>query len=483
MSADETVSVKPIHREITSNDQIEGSFDNAITYYKGSSVLRACEAFVGADKWQTFIRSYIRRHASGNADDRDFVGEMRAALGDAVATAFDTYIHQPGVPVVTVTCDKDHLALAKARSFPAGSHPPPTKFYTWPIPVCVRFGDGAKSQRACTTTDSIPVDKCPAWIEPNDNATGYYRSVVDPKLLDATKLSGAEKRMALSDLRSMVTREQLSIDVAIARAAKLAADPDPVVALWAIGSAQFRDDAFDDAFYAAAKRWRVANFGGLARALGWKRAAGDSDDREKLREQLVGFVADSDPAFAKQATKLADAWLAKPTKLDDGLVRAALQAAAEDGDPARFDRYAAAAKAATDVSVRDQILNGIGGFRTPELATKTLDLVLGHDLDIRDTWWLILYEASRRETRDVAIEFLKAHLAELLPRLRDDEQGWLTGGLAGLACDSAHRDALAELVKPYESKFDDIKRGFEKSAQCIKQMEYDKPALERLVKK
>ncbi len=483
MSADETVSVKPIHREITSNDQIEGSFDNAITYFKGASIIHACEAFVGADKWQTFIRSYIRKHASGNADDRDFVTEMRAALGDAVATAFDTYVHQPGVPVVTITCDKDHLAIAKARSFPAGTHPPPTRVYTWPIPVCVRFGDATHSQRACTTTDSIPVDKCPAWIEPNDSASGYYRSIIDPKLLDVAKLSGTEKRMALSDLRSMVSREQLSLDVAIGRAAKLAADPDPVVALWAVDNAQFRTDAFDDAFDHAAKQWRVANFGKLARALSWKRAAGDSDDREKLREQVVSLVADADPAFGKQGATIADEWLAKHAKLDDELVVAALQAAAEYGDAARFDRYVAAAKAATSVSERGMIINGIGGFRTPALAQKALDLVLGHDLDIRDTWRLAIYEASHRETRDIAIEFLKAHLGELLPRLRDDEQGWLTGALAGMACDTAHRDAFAALVKPYESKFDDIKRGFEKSAQCIKQLEHEQPALERLVKK
>ncbi|HEY1546893.1 MAG TPA: M1 family metallopeptidase [Kofleriaceae bacterium] len=483
MAADETVSVKPIHRVITSNDQIEGSFDNAITYFKGASIIHACEAFVGADKWQTFIRSYIRKHAGGNADDRDFVNEMRAALGDPVATAFDTYIHQPGVPVVTVTCEKDHLAIAKSRSFPAGSHPPPTRFYTWPIPVCVRYGDATHSQRACTTTDSITVDKCPAWIEPNDSASGYYRSIVDPKLFDVAKLSGDEKRMGVSDLRSMVTREQLAIDVAIGRAAKLASDPDPVVALWAVDNAQFRNDVFGDAFVIAAQKWRVANFGRLAHALGWKRAAADSDDREKLRESVVALVADADPAFGKQATKLADEWLAKHGKIDDALIVAALQASAQYGDAARFDRYVAALKAATSASDREILVNGIGGFRTPELATKALDLVLGHDLDIRDTWRLVIYEASHRETRDLAIAWLEAHLAELMPRLRDDEQGWLTGGLAGLACDAAHRDAFAALVKPYEAKYDDIKRGFEKVDQCIKQMTHDQAALERLVKK
>ena len=484
MSADETASVKPMHREITSNDQIEGSFDNAITYDKGSSVLHACEAFVGADKWRTFIRGYIRKHAGGNATDRDFVGEMRAALGDQVAIAFDTYVHQPGVPAVTVTCEKDHLAIAKTRSLPSGIEPPAGPTPVWPIPVCVRFGDATHAQRVCSTTDSIPVDKCPSWIEPNDSASGYYRSVIEPSLLDAggAKLTPAEKRMALADLRSMVQRDQLGIDVAIARAVKLARDPDPVVANTAVGEAQFRSDPFDDAFATATRKWRATSFGALARQLGWKRAAGDSDDRERLRESVLSLVGDADAAFARDAARVADDWLAKRPKLDDGLVEVALQTAARWGDAARFDRYVAAAKTAT-VSDRELIVGALGGFVQPELVTKTLDVVLGHDLDIRDTWRLIIYAASHRESRDMTIEFLKAHLAELLPRLRDDEQGWLLGALAGIACDSAHRDAFAALVKPYESKYDDIKRGFEKSAQCIKQMEHDRPALERLVKK
>ncbi|HEY3804140.1 MAG TPA: M1 family metallopeptidase [Kofleriaceae bacterium] len=488
MSADETASVKPMHREIKTKDDIEGSFDNEITYYKGASVMRACEAFVGAEKWQRFIRGYIHKHAGGNADDRDFVTEMRAALGDAVATGFDTYVHQAGVPVVSVTCEKDHLAIHKGRSLPAGMPRPPTKLISWPIPVCVRYGDTAGHGRACTTKDSVDVDRCPAWIEPNDNATGYYRSVIDPKLLDAktakdAKLSPFEKRMALYDLRSMVKRDQLSIDVAIARAAQLAKDPDPVVALTGVDESLFRDDAFDDAFHAAADQWRIAELGGLARALSWHRAPGDSDDREKLREELVSLVARVDPAFARQGAKIADEWLAKHSKLDDGLLEAALQAAAQAGDAARFARYVAAAKAASTVAERDMLVGALGEFRSPELAKQALDLVLGHDLDIRDTWRIVAVEASRWETRDLALAFLQAHLAELMPRLRDDEQGWLTSALVADTCDAAHRDAFAALVKPYAAKFDAITRGLEKSQQCIEQMSRQRTALDRLVKK
>src|SRR5580704_1813246 len=267
MTSDETLSAQPIHRPVDSRDAIESSFDNDSTYWKGASIVRACEAFVGADTWRDFIRGYIRKHAGGNATDRDFVDEMRAALGAPVADAFETYISQPGVPLVDVQCKGDHLAIARTRSLPPGATDPSP--HAWPIPVCVRFGDAKHATRACTATDSISVDKCPTWIAPNDDATGYYRSIVDPKLLDPkspAKLSGAEKRMAVVDLRAMVTRGELTIDRLLALVPALVADAEPLVALAAV-EMSVRADALDDATYAAWRAWRLRTFGPLARSL------------------------------------------------------------------------------------------------------------------------------------------------------------------------------------------------------------------------
>src|SRR5262249_35867588 len=49
MSADETLAAHPIRRAVTSRDGIEASFDNDVTYYKGASMFRMFEAFVGRD--------------------------------------------------------------------------------------------------------------------------------------------------------------------------------------------------------------------------------------------------------------------------------------------------------------------------------------------------------------------------------------------------------------------------------------------------
>ena len=487
MASDETQAALPIHRPVETRDAIEGSFDNDSTYFKGASIIRACEAFVGADKWRDFIRGYVRKHAGGNATHRDFIDDMRAALGDPAANAFDTYVSGVGVPLVSVGCDGDRLSVSRIRSLPPD--PAGVIRLAWPTPVCVRFGDATHAKRECTITDAIPVAACPQWIEPNDNATGYYRSIIDPKLLDPkspAKLSAAEKQMAVADLRAMVKHDGgwggASIDTLLALVPVLAADRDPLVAMAAVGAADVRADAFDDATYAAYRAWRLRVLGPLARSLTWHRGKADSEERELLREAVLLRVGADDPQLARDAATLADGWLAKPTKLDDGLLDAALAVSAATGDAARFDRYVAAAKAAADTTDRQRMLGVLTSFRDSKLATRALELVIGHDFDIRDSQDIVTNALGNRWVRDALLDFLKAHLDEVLGKLRDDEQAWLLTAIAGAYCDAPHREATAELVKSHAANLA-VARALEKAQQCEAEIGRESTALHRLVRK
>ena len=52
---------------------------------------------------------------------------------------------------------------------------------------------------------------------------------------------------------------------------------------------------------------------------------------------------------------------------------------------ARFERYLAAAKAARDRTEHQRLLSTLGTFTDPAIAKRSLELVLGHDLDMRDS--------------------------------------------------------------------------------------------------
>ena len=497
MPSDETLSAHPIEQLVTTNEAIETSFDGALTYNKGSTVLRQLEMFVGEAKWQAFLRGYLRKHAGGNASAGDFVGEMRAALGAPAADAFELYITRPGVPLANVRAEckpSPQLVLAPMpRALPAGVQAATEDQPVFRVPVCVRYGDGHHSETACSTGDAIPVTFCPTWILPNAGGYGYYRSHVELAgalaLLQpghVAKPTVPEKLMLVADLAAMVKRDELPIDQALPLVAQLARDPDPKFAVAADEVAPLQSAGFAEPLYEASRAWSVKIYAPLAKRLGWHRRAGDSDDLQRLRGVALRHVASLDPTTRRQAEQLADRWTADRTGLDDDLVGTALSAAAYKGDAARFARYVAVAKHPRDASEARRLLAAIGAFTAPELVERAQAMVLARDLDLRDTQNILWSQLALHETRVATLRFLEAHLDELLARMRDDEASWLLGAVAGAFCDATHRAAAAKLLVPRAAKIDgaqnSVTRGLELADHCIAEVARELPALHRFFK-
>jgi hypothetical protein len=243
----------------------------------------------------------------------------------------------------------------------------------------------------------------------------------------------------------------------------------------------------DDAMYQAAKRWYHKAFGARARQLGWLRKPKDSDERHELRQAIVPLVATEDPALFAEATRLADRWLTDHTGITDDLAWQALTVAAYHGNEARFDRYLAAAKAARDRTEQQRMLDTLGMFADPGLANKALAVVLGHELDLRDSIGIVQDVLGHRETRDLGFAFVEAHLDELLARMRHDDAAVFLSVLAGRLCDPERKARMAALVLPRAAKIDGaqshVTRALELSDQCIALVQHQLPALHRVLDK
>src|SRR5262249_3428457 len=157
------------------------------------------------------------------------------------------------------------------------------------------------------------------------------------------------------------------------------------------------------------------------------------------------------------------------------------------GDAARFDRYLAAARAARDRTEQERILFTLGMFASPDIANRALAVVLGHELDLRESIGIVQDVLGQRETRDVAIAFVEAHLDELLARMRDDDAAGVLSVLSGRLCDSERKARMGALVLPRAAKIDGaqspVTRAFELSDQCIARVQRQLPALHRVLGK
>ncbi|MGN6108109.1 MAG: M1 family aminopeptidase, partial [Kofleriaceae bacterium] len=506
MGSDEAIATRAIRQPVTTREGIGASFDNGITYFKGASVFRMFEAAVGPEAWRDAMRTYMRRHQWANATADDLLSLVRDQLDPWTSDALRSFLEQPGVPRIEakVSCrpgEPPRLALTQRRSLPAGTQDL-VAGRAWKLPVCVRYGDRT-AHRTCTRLDgpeaSIALEGgCPTWVIANADATGYYRSVIDPKtarallspsspIARAAHPTAAEKMMLVADLRAMIDRDELAFDQLLELVPLVAADPDEKVASWAFEAASFRADALDDALYGKARRYLDRTFGPPARKLGWTRGRNDSDERHELRRAFVPAVAERDPVLGKQAEQLAERWLVDRTGAADDLVPGILRTAARRGDQARFDRMLAAARSARDRNEKQRLLGALGAFRDPAIAKQALELVRGTEFDLRESTGILYGVLFGRETRALGVAFVTAHLDELLARIRDDEAAGLLGALAGGFCTKPERDAISALVAPRAARYSgaetSVRRGLELSQQCIATLERQLPALRRVLDK
>ncbi|HVK78517.1 MAG TPA: M1 family metallopeptidase [Kofleriaceae bacterium] len=490
LEADSLVTARRIRQPIASEDDIYGAFDG-ITYGKGAAVLRMLEAWVGPERFQAGVRAYLAEHAWGNATAADFVGAIAAQAPDRqVAAAFGGLLDQAGAPRVTVAteCPKGgqaRLTLTPDRFLPLGARGGDDP--RWHLPVCVRAGVGGKAVTTCTElaggAATVELAACPAWVWPNADGRGYYRSALDAAGWRAVRtrgwkqLSAAERLAAAQDLAAAVGAGAAGVDVALELVPALIAERSPAMvglAVQIVGGVRpwipaERQDAF--------ARWVHTQFGPLARKLGWTPRAGDGIDVERLRGSVVPLVADlgRDPALRKTAVAQARTWRTAPDAVRADLLWVAVRA-----EPALHDDLVAAFRTEPDRIARGELARAIGQVTDAARLQAALALTLDPAIELRVAMAIVRAALDRPDTRPVAEAFVVANLDALIARAPRDTSAGLSSWLA-TSCDATR---LAEMRVLAEDKLGSqrgarraIDQRFEAADQCVARRAAAEPVL------
>ncbi len=92
----------------------EGMFD-VLTYQKGGALLRMLEQYLGEERFREGVSHYLRTHAYGNTETNDLWDAIEATSGEPVRRMMDSWIWQPGYPLVSASLDGDELVLRQQR--------------------------------------------------------------------------------------------------------------------------------------------------------------------------------------------------------------------------------------------------------------------------------------------------------------------------------------------------------------------------------
>ncbi|MBV8070484.1 MAG: hypothetical protein JO270_11300, partial [Acidobacteriaceae bacterium] len=202
MNEDSLVSARMIRQEIKSKNDISNAFDS-ITYQKGAAVIGMFESWIGEEEFRKGVHGYLTHYEFKNATAPEFLDAIGSATKKDVTTPFSTFLNRAGVPMITASLDCSQgaptLHMEQERYLPLGTKGSADQ--TWQIPVCARWGTGDTGSSACTLMTEARTDwklkgnACPAWIEANDKAVGYYRVDYQGKLLRDLVKGDVQKRL------------------------------------------------------------------------------------------------------------------------------------------------------------------------------------------------------------------------------------------------------------------------------------------------
>jgi alanyl aminopeptidase len=481
MDADTLASARKIHQPVESRNDLANAFDR-ITYQKGAAVLAMFESWMGEGRFGDGVRSYLRRHAWGNATSRDFIAAL-AADDTRVAPAIESFIEQVGTPRISVAlrCEgAPRLQLSQSTFLALGSKTQDSA--RWQVPVCVRYRAGNEESHTCTLLANesmeIPLARaqsCPDWVEPDHLAAGYYRSRLEGDL--TVRLIGAAQSLALPEqvglldnAAALARSGDQSMADALALALRLAAHARHEVVEGSAGIvAMLGDDVVAPALRPGRARLIDQYYGGRARKLGFMPQPADDDNVRKLRAAMVKFAGlrGEDALLRNEMLKATQRWFDDRAAVDGLLVEPMLKAAAVAGDRALFERFLAQAKRTQDRRERGYLLSALGHFRDPQIARDALRVTLSEDFESRDSIAVLQAAMANDATRGTAFDFMQQNYSALEAALPREFTArfplW-----AGEFCTAAARADMAAFFAPRMAK---VEGGPRNLAQALERVD------------
>jgi puromycin-sensitive aminopeptidase len=418
---DSLESTRSIEFEVRSPADADGMFD-VLTYQKGAAVLRMLEQFLGAERFRQGVSHYLNTHAYGNTETSDLWDAIEETSGEPVRRVMDSWIWQPGYPLVSAALDGDELVLSQQR-FAFGETADAS---TWLVPVIVRNG----------ATERVLLEDQPARVrlaDPdasvvvNAGGHGYYRVAYSAELRE--RLSGEalasldtlERYILVDDAWAAVVAGRLSGPEFLAFAEGFADERE--LAVWQAiliglrGLGRFLGDDDYPRFQA-----RVAN---LLRPVVADLGApedGESDLTGKLRGLVTAALAvlGADQPTVERCRQLYAASTATPGSVHPELVAAATSVVAATGDADDFDGLFDAYKNASTPQDQLRHLFALAEFDDEELVLRACELCFGDDVKTQNAPFVLRGCIANRRHGAAAWTFVRQRWDEATGRFPDN---------------------------------------------------------------
>jgi len=443
MAIDGLGSTRSIEYTVLSPEDARSMFD-VLTYEKGASVLRMLEQYLGAERFRKGISAYLHKHQYANAETGDLWDALEKASGEPVRRLMDSWIFQPGFPIVEAEPAADGRALiVRQRRFFYLSDRAGGNDQLWQVPVMVRVRTETGVATHKLLLDGrearLELDGRLEWALLNEGGHGFYRVRYAPQLMTAHtrnlgELSAVERYSLVSDSWAATVAGMMRLREVLNTLRLLRDETDLNVWRAMLAPLNYLDmivDAGAREALAALVRVVVST---AATRLGWESRPGEHELQRQLRGMLWGAlgVLGGDGEVQSRAAETYARYLKDASAVDRDLLPALIHILAYAGDRARFEEFKQRFKSARNPQEEQRYLFSLAGFRRPDLLRSTMEMTLDGEVRTQNAPYLMHSLLLNSLCRYDAWDFLRDHWDEMSRKFPDATLPRMCEGIVAL---------------------------------------------------
>ena len=379
MGLDSLKTTHPIDVKVNSPAEIREIFD-AISYDKGGCVLRMLENYVGEPNFQKGLKKYLSDFKYKNAKGQDLWDAIGKASGMPVTAMINTWLKQPGFPLVEINQDGNNLKIKQKRYLLESNK----KFSKglWSIPLSLGLEKETSKTLFSKKSMSVKLPKNTIGFVANYGRKGFYRVKYDEGILLDLKMLVDQKRIPPID-RWAIQNDLFSLCVSGDEQVRnyldfsdAYFDEDSYLAsvnvAHNLASLYFR--AFDEKFIEEIRSYAINYFRKILSNLGWEPQKSDKHTDALLRTFTIAVLGKmNDDSVTDEAIRKYQKFLKSPSSLSPDLIETICSIAAWNGNSKTFAELKKLYTNAKTMEEKLRFLGAMCGFQDKKLLVKTLN--------------------------------------------------------------------------------------------------------------
>lgn len=392
LTLDSLRSSHPIEVPVKRADEINQIFD-AISYSKGSSLLKMISRWLGEDVFISGVSLYLKTHMWGNTQTSDLWAALSKVSGKDVVAVMDIWTKKIGFPVVRVEESGNTLTLTQNRFLATADVKPDEDETLYPVFLGLKTSSGIdESLTLDKRSTEIKLETEDDFFKINADQAGVYRTAYSPerwtKLGDAGvkgKLSVEDRVGLVADAASLASSGLISSTDFLNLVKAWSGEDNYVVwesSLTSISKIKMALQFEDDSIKKSLNAFCLDLISPKLAQVGWTFSDSDSFAEQQLKSLLFGAAAaNGHKEVVEYVNKSFDAYVAgDKSAINPNIKAAVFNTVARLGGIETYEKIYKIYTNPASVEEKIAALRALGRFESEEILDKVTALLLQTDI-------------------------------------------------------------------------------------------------------